>query len=289
MVGESSPRKYGAKYMDRSERDYWGECMESAWSLMQRLLAYPVEECGESLTMLPDRARERGIPLEFPAGKKRGEFERTFALRKSLVAPLFRVAERALARGWLLRIEDAYRPLAVQEQGATSEFVLSTALAQVRWELAGAWPTAEFLHRRLACWTAIVPKFANHTSGSALDVTVLDAATGREVDRGGVYPEFTVRTPMDSPFVSEAARRNREQVNELFADEGFLPYPFEFWHYSWGDADAQLAAGSGKPGRFGPVHWDRDSGDMTPEEDVLRPLLTVAQVGNWLKQKRPAG
>ncbi|NCB64382.1 MAG: hypothetical protein EOM52_12475, partial [Clostridia bacterium] len=121
------------------ERLYWANCMEEAWALMQRQLVYPIEECGENLTMLPPLAAAQGVPVDFPAGRKRGIFERTFALRQSLVAPLFRVAEAACRRGWLLRIEDAYRPLAVQEQGATSDFVLSTVLAQVRWELAGAW------------------------------------------------------------------------------------------------------------------------------------------------------
>jgi D-alanyl-D-alanine dipeptidase len=268
--------------------------MEEAWELMQRLLDYPVAECGEPLVMLPERARKRGVPMEFPAGKKRGLFPRTYALRESLVEPLFRVAKAVVARGWLLRIEDAYRPLAVQGQGATSEFVLGTVLQQVRWELDGAWPTPEFLHRRLACWTAIVPKFANHTSGSALDVTVLELDTGIEVDRGGVYPEFSVRTPMDSPFISETARRNRKEMNEMFAAEGFLPYPFEFWHYSWGDADAELAMGGTRPGRYGPVHWDPATESMVVEEDALRPLLTVEQVAAWLaahpenNEKRPA-
>ena len=280
--------------MGMDEREFWADCMEAAWELMQRLLVYPVEECGENLTMLPPLAQAQGVPLDFPPGKKRGTFERTYALRESLVAPLFRVAEAVRSRGWLLRIEDAYRPLAVQEQGATSDFVLSTVLAQVRWELRGAWPTATFLHRRLACWTAIIPKFANHTSGSALDVTVLDASTGQEVDRGGIYPEFTLRTPMDSPFVSATEMRNREATNELFAAEGFLPYPYEFWHYSWGDGDAELAAGTGRPGRYGPVHWDRETGTTRSEPDVLRPLLTVEQVATWLdahagNEKRPTG
>ncbi|MDX9981751.1 MAG: M15 family metallopeptidase [Lentisphaeria bacterium] len=257
--------------------------MDAAWALMQRLLDYPLAECGERLAMLPPLAREARVEIDFPPGKKRGQFERTYALRESLAAPLFRVAAAMRRRGWRLRLEDAYRPLAVQSQGATSEFVLSTVLAQTRWELGGAWPTAEFLHRRLACWTAIVPKYANHTSGSAFDVTILDAASGEEIDRGGVYPEFTLRTPMDSPFVSPVARRHRQIANELFAAEGFHPYPFEFWHYSRGDVDAEWAAGSGRPGRYGPVHWHRETGEMRPEPDILRPLLTVAQVERWLE------
>jgi D-alanyl-D-alanine dipeptidase len=288
------PEKVFCPMQDRQETQYWAACMEEAWELMQRLLDYPVEECGEPMVMLPGLAREQGVPMEFPAGKKRGLFPRLFALRESLVEPLFRVAKAMVRRGWLLRVEDAYRPLAVQGQGATSDFVLGTALGQVRWELGGAWPTPEFLYRRLACWTAIVPKFANHTSGSALDVTVLELDTGIEVDRGGVYPEFSVRTPMDSPFIGARAKRNRQEANEMFAAEGFLPYPFEFWHYSWGDADAELAMGGKRPGRYGPVHWDPATGDLAVEEDVLRPLLTVEQVAAWLERhpennkKRPA-
>jgi hypothetical protein len=87
---------------------------------------------------------------------------------------------------------------------------------------------------------------------------------------------------MDSPFITDEARRNRERANELFASEGFLPYPYEFWHYSWGDGDAELASGSGEPGRYGPVHWDAETGEMVAESDVFRPLLTVEHVAGWL-------
>ena len=85
----------------------------------------------------------------------------------------------------MLKIEDAYRTPATQRKGACSEYVVRTVLDNVRWELGGADPTPELLFRRLAAWTATVPKFANHTSGSAVDVSVLNRRDGRAVNLGG--------------------------------------------------------------------------------------------------------
>ena len=60
-------------------------------------------------------------------------------------------------------------------------------------------------------------------------------------------------------FISAEARRNREMLCELFAEKGFLPYPYEFWHFSHGDADYEMLAAGGRTARFGPVHWSPSS------------------------------
>jgi hypothetical protein len=89
-----------------------------------------------------------------------------------------------------------------------------------------------------------------------MDISVLRAQDGAEVDRGGPYLEMSERTPMASPFVSAAARGNRRLITELMARHGFAAYPYEFWHYSQGDAICGLLSGVREPARYGPVDWD---------------------------------
>ncbi len=247
--------------------------MEAAVGYLARVESHPVEESGEPLRPLEPAAREAGVPMAFPVGLKLGCLPRRFALRESLVPRLLAVAEAMRRRGWLLRVEDAYRSLEVQAQGTSCDFIVETVLHRTRWELGGRTPPPELVLRRIRALTATTARTANHVAGSAVDISVLDARTGREVDRGGAYLEISERTPMASPFLSRAARRHRDRVCELMAAEGFLPYPYEFWHFSRGDADAELIRGAGCPARFGPVDADPVSGLVTPVPDPGAVLL----------------
>jgi D-alanyl-D-alanine dipeptidase len=261
-----------------ARRRYWTAQMEAAHDYMQRLQEQPVAECGEPLRWLEPAAREAGVRIAFPTGLKLGVLPRVFALRASLVPRLLAVAEAMLRQGWLLRLDDAYRSLAVQAQGTSCDFVVDTVYRRAQWELGGRRPSLDLLLRRIRVLTATTAKSANHVSGSAMDISVLDAASGREVDRGGSYLEISERTPMGSPFLSRPARRNRDRINEILAAQGFLPYPYEFWHFSHGDADFELISGSSRPARFGPVDLEIASGRVTPVPDLGMELLQESEV-----------
>ena len=64
------------------------------------------------------------------------------------------------------------------------------------------------------------------------------------------------RTPMNSPFVSPEAQRNRQEITAIMRESGFVEYPYEFWHYSSGDAYEQILLGTGQPARYGAVDFD---------------------------------
>ena len=264
--------------VDDDARKYWTEQMDAAYLFMERLLEYPVAECGQPLACLRNRARQADVEIAFAPGKKLGMFERIFHFRTSLLDPLLAAGQAFLRRGYVLKIEDGYRSPDVQKRGARSEYAVRSVFEKVRWELDGGVPSAELLFRRLCVWTATTPKFANHTSGSALDVSILHRRDGSMVDLGGKYPEPSARTPMASPLISAAARRHRDLICEVFAEHGFLPYPYEFWHFSHGDADYEMLAGNGRPARFGPVQWCPETRQLTPIEDMLTPLITLDDI-----------
>jgi D-alanyl-D-alanine dipeptidase len=276
----SAPRAGGVA----ARRRYWTEQMEAAHGYLQRLEQYPLTECGEPLLALVPAAREAGVRIEFPAGLKLGQLQRTFALRVSLVPRLLAAAEEMQRHGWLLRVEDVYRSLAVQAQGTVCDFIVETVFRRTRWELGGRLPAPELVLRRIRVLTATTAKAANHVAGSAVDITVLHTANGHDVDRGGPYLEISERTPMASPFLSPVARRNRDRIAELMAGQGFLPYPYEFWHFSHGDADYELISAAGRPARFGPVELDPRSGRVTAVADPAAALLDEGEVRRKLER-----
>ena len=140
-------------------------------------------------------------------------------------------------------------------------------------------PSAEFMFRRCSALVATVPKFGTHMSGSAIDVSVLLRATpATEVDRGAPYIDMSQRTPMDSPYVSATARDNRRQISAVKQRHGFVAYPWEFWHYSSGDAYDQYLRHTGQPAIYGAVDWDAVAGTLAPIANATEPLNSVQEI-----------
>jgi D-alanyl-D-alanine dipeptidase len=86
--------------------------------------------------------------------------------------------------------------------------------------------------------------------------------------------ELSELTPMESPFISEAAAANRREITAIFASHGFVTYPYEFWHYNAGDAyegllqqqldtRSESSGGDRAAARYGAVELDLDTGSVT--------------------------
>jgi D-alanyl-D-alanine dipeptidase len=135
------------------------------------------------------------------------------------------------------------------------------------------------MFRRCSALVASVPKFGTHMSGSAIDISVLHRDDpAREVDRGAPYLEMSALTPMASPFVSDAAQRNRRDITALMARHGFVDYPYEFWHYSSGDAYEQVLRGTGRPAIYGAVQCDLQTLQVTPLPQAGQPLNSFDEI-----------
>jgi len=75
---------------------------------------------------------------------------------------------------------------------------------------------------------------SGHQSGAAIDVSLVDDS-GVEYDMGGVIGGFNPETATDSPNISETARKNRDILRYALEKTGFVNYPPEWWHFSFGD------------------------------------------------------
>src|SRR5690606_26323431 len=96
-----------------------------------------------------------------------------------------------------------------------------------------------------------------------------------EMDRGGPYIEISERTPMASPFITPEQRENRDVIDAVMRRHGWMPYPYEFWHYSSGDSYAETVAGTLRPARYGAVRFDGHAITPIPDaesDEMLEPL-----------------
>lgn len=268
---------------EAARRAYWSEQMETAYGFMSQMLEYPVAECGESLMFLPEAVKAGGLSVEFSHTKLAGKHERLFCLRRGLVEDFIAVSREMNDRGWTLRVEDGFRSRAMQKDLALQESVFDNILQRVIWEAGDKIPDPKLMLRRLTVLIATCPKIGTHISGSAIDISVLRTDDLSEIERSGSYLELSELTPMASPFASIDAIRNRTEISEIMQRHGFIAYPYEFWHYSKGDAYAEYLADSGKPARYGPVDFDPASGSITPVSNAKDPFHSLGDIKKYIE------
>jgi D-alanyl-D-alanine dipeptidase len=251
---------------------YWRSAMDQGRRFMDRLLEYPVQECGEPLVSLEEATRGSDVEMAFSATPIIDAIPRIYALRQGLVEPLLATAREMNRYGWILKIEDAFRTRELQRTVAHQPRIFDVILQRVTWEAGGAEPEVELALRRFSTLCANAPKVAGHMAGCAIDISVLDRGTGAEIDRGAPYLEMSELTPMMSPFTPPHALRNRALITAIMERHGFMAYPYEFWHYSMGDVFAEHLRCSGRPGRYAAVNRDPDTGAIEPVPDLMTAL-----------------
>ena len=261
-----------------ARRAYWTEQMEAGYAIVEKLIAFPVSECGEKFASLRDAATAVNVDMLFSTSKIAGELDRVYFMRESLVRDVVTIGREMNERGWILKIEDCFRSLDMQRQLVRKPSVFDTVLKKTMWELGGEIPTPEMMFRRAIVLTANMPKIGAHMSGSAIDISVFHRDDGNEVWRGYPYLEMSECTPMRSPFVGPEHVATRLDICGMMELHGFIHFPFEFWHFDKDDAGMHILTGNPEPCRFGPVNWDTITNEVTPVEDplaLLNPLSVI--------------
>ena len=270
--------------LDQVRRNFWKQQMDEGFEFMESVMRYPVEECSEGFASLKDASFEANIEVVFSDTQIIPGLDHQFYLRKGLIPQFIAVAKEMNDRGLILKVEDAYRSRKMQKELALEGTIIDKVVQILIWEYNGQLPPLSSIVNRLGVLIASCPKAGTHMSGSAVDISVLNRDNGIEVDRGAPYIELSELTPMSSPFIDQQCRRNREMINLLMRKHNFIEYPYEFWHYSSGDAFAELLLCSDRPGRYGPVDRDLVTNNITTIENPLVPLNTDDEIQERIEQ-----
>ena len=76
---------------------------------------------------------------------------------------------------------------------------------------------------------------SGHSRGSTLDVSLLylkGDRKGQEVDMGGSWDFFGIRSHYDYPEISLEQKENRALLQKIMIKYGFVPYAEEWWHFT---------------------------------------------------------
>ncbi len=137
------------------------------------------------------------------------------------------VANEMNARGLRLKVFDAYRPAT-----AVKHFVL--------WGI-------EDLDLRMKPYfypdlkkdelfeKGYIAARSTHSRGSTVDLTLLDMATGKEVDMGSPFDYFGEASHPDYTGITDEQYENRMILRKAMLRNGFLPIDCEWWHFTLAD------------------------------------------------------
>ena len=165
-------------------------------------------------------------------------YEQPFALiTKEAADSLRAVSDELLNKGYRIKIYDAYRPqMAVDHFVRWAEDISDTTMRQV------FYPNVD---KSLLFEQLYIMERSGHTRGSTVDLTLVDALSGREVDMGGVFDWFGGESHPDycgNPDTGEWSEmenglteqqfRNRQILREAMLRHGFKPLDSEWWHFT---------------------------------------------------------
>ena len=148
-------------------------------------------------------------------------------LTKEAARALKTVANEVNVQGYRLKVFDAYRPA-----GAVRHFVM--------WGIEDLdlrmkpyfYPDLE---KQELFKQGYIASQSSHSRGRAVDLTLLDMRTGKEVDMGSPFDLFSEASHPDSRAVTDEQYENRMFLQSVMTRNGFLPIDCEWWHFSLRD------------------------------------------------------
>ena len=137
------------------------------------------------------------------------------------------VANEMNVQGYRLKIFDAYRPLC-----AVKHFVLwGIEDTDIRMK---PYFYPELQKQELFSKGYVASK-SSHSRGSTVDLTLLDMATGKELDMGSPFDLFSEVSHPDCRTITEEQYANRMILRNSMLRNGFEPIDCEWWHFTLKD------------------------------------------------------
>lgn len=127
--------------------------------------------------------------------------------RKQVAIALQKAQDSLNKLGLGIKIYDAYRPYS-----ATIKFF-------------EVYPDTNFVAN---------PQFGSrHNRGCAIDLTLIDLKTGKEIPLPTPFDDFTEKAHPDYPNFPEEVLKNRALLFAVLSHFGFTHYPTEWWHFDY--------------------------------------------------------
>lgn len=163
----------------------------------------------------------------FVGDRIEGYEEPVALLTKEAAAALKAVSDDVMAKGYRLKIYDAYRP-----QMAVTNFVEWAQDTDDTRMKEYFYPDLE---KDVLFPQGYIAEHSGHSRGSTVDLTLFDMTTEKEVDMGGTFDFFGEQSHPDYTGITEEQYANRMILREAMLAHGFKPLEEEWWHFTLED------------------------------------------------------
>ena len=158
-------------------------------------------------------------------GDKIDGYESPCALiTKDAARALKTVANEMNVKGYRLKIFDAYRPAT-----AVKHFVMWGIEDLDQRMKPFFYPDLE---KQALFEQGYIASKSSHSRGSTVDLTLLDMATGKEIDMGSPFDFFSDISHPDYMGVTDEQYENRMFLQSVMVRNGFAPIDCEWWHFT---------------------------------------------------------
>lgn len=191
-----------------------------------KVKAIQVQECGDPFLDLAVHFQNLAFDLNRNHVQKKSK---SISWGRQIVGEKLCAAQGLLPKNIRLLIKECYRPLWIQR-----EFFEGYS-AKLRLKFPHL--TEQEIYDECSKLNAPVD-VAPHSTGGAVDLTLIDEK-GEWLDMGTEFNadpmETNYATYTNADNISQIARENRIMLSSVMTKVGFVNYPTEWWHWSYGD------------------------------------------------------
>jgi D-alanyl-D-alanine dipeptidase len=137
------------------------------------------------------------------------------------------VSSELFVQGYRLKVFDAYRPVC-----AVKQFVLWGLEDQDIRMKPYFYPQLE---KQELFIKGYIAARSSHSRGSAIDLTLFNMQTGKEVDMGSPFDLFSPVSHPDCKDITQEQYENRMILRSAMIRGGFEPIDCEWWHFMLAD------------------------------------------------------
>jgi len=214
----------------------------------ERILSVPIEESNEPLIDL----KEQSVVLLGPSPEIPDNQDYT-KMRNAVYDKLVE-AQKKLPHGLRFRLYEGYRSLQLQQKLFDDRY-------QLLKKKYSHWHHEQIFHETVKLISPVVNldgthNVPPHSTGAAVDVYLIDD-NEEIVDMGIPVADWMQDvdgsfSKTDSSKISDLAKKNRAVMSTALIKVGFVNYPSEYWHWSYGDRYWAYHVGE-KKARYGTV------------------------------------
>lgn len=153
-----------------------------------------------------------------------GYIENKAILTFQAATALKKVQEQLAKQNLSIKIYDSYRP-----QRAVNHFVRWAKVESDTLMKQQFYPNVE---KKNLFKSGYIASKSRHSSGSTLDITIVNIENGEELDMGSPYDFFGSASWIENNNLNKVQAKNRELLQKVMLDNGFRNYAKEWWHFT---------------------------------------------------------